>query len=154
MKRWIIFSIIALILFSIDIFTKELIEKNIPYLGETRITEFLNIVHVQNRGSIFGIFSGIRNETFRVFMNILSLIVLVILILSARLFKGFGFYVIAAMVGGATGNVYERIYKGYVVDFIDFHIKGYHWPAFNVADSVITIGIITILIYSAKNKKT
>jgi len=153
-KRWIIFSIIALAIFSVDIATKELIEKNIPYLGEIKITDFFNIVHVQNRGSIFGIFSGIKSQAFRIFMNILSLSVLVVLIVSARMFSGFTFYVIAAMIGGAAGNVYERLTKGYVVDFLDFHIGGYHWPAFNVADSTITVGIIAIILHSLKSKKT
>lgn len=153
MKRWIIFSIIVFVIFSLDIATKELIEKNIPYLGEIKITDFFNIVHVQNRGNIFGIFSGIKSQGFRVFMNILSLLVLVILIASARMSNGFTFYVIGAMIGGAAGNVYERLTKGYVVDFLDFHIGEYHWPAFNLADSTITVGIIAIILYSAKAKK-
>ncbi|MCX7734427.1 MAG: signal peptidase II [bacterium] len=153
MKRWVLFFTIALFFFSLDILTKEIIENKVPYLSEIKVTNFLNIVHIRNRGSIFGIFSDIQNEYFRLFMNILSIVVLVILFFFARSFSGLPFYTIGAMIGGALGNVYERIAKGYVVDFIDFHIGKYHWPAFNVADSIITIGIITVLIHSSSRSK-
>jgi signal peptidase II len=82
---------------------------------------------------------------------------MVVLLYFARFFSGIPFYTIGAMFGAALGNVSERIFKGYVVDFLDFHIGKYHWPAFNIADSVITVGMIILVshgLFSKKHEKT
>lgn len=154
MKKYIVFSLLAALFFSLDIATKKIIEKEVPYLSEIKITEFLNIVHVRNRGSIFGIFSDVQDKTFRFFLNALSILALLFLFLFARTLEGFPFYITGAMFGGALGNIFERITKGYVVDFIDLHIGKHHWPAFNVADSIITIGMLVIVLHSIGIKRT
>ncbi len=152
-ERWILFFIVALFIFSLDLISKWLIEKNLPYLSEIKITSFFNIVHFRNRGVVFGLFSDIENNLFRNIMNIFSILVMFFLLYFSRYFSGISFYVIGAMIGGACGNIFERLSKGYVVDFLDFHIRNYHWPAFNIADSTITIGMIIIMLSSIRKKQ-
>jgi signal peptidase II len=147
-RRWGIFLGTALIVFIVDISTKIVIEEKLRVGDEIKITEFLNIVHVRNRGSVFGLFSDIESRAFRIVFNTVSIFAIAFLIYFSKFFRGFPFYMIGGMLGGAVGNIYERLAKGYVVDFIDFHIGEYHWPAFNIADSTITIGMIVILLYS------
>ena len=147
-RRWIIFFLMAVFVFFADISTKSVIERKIPVGGEIEITSFFNIVHVRNRGTIFGLFSDIESKTFRLIFNAMSVSALIFLIYFSKFFSGLPFYIIGGMLGGALGNIYERLWKGYVVDFLDFHIGRYHWPAFNVADSMITVGMIVILISS------
>lgn len=147
-RRWGIFLGTALFVFIVDISTKIVIEEKLRVGDEIKITEFLNIVHVRNRGSVFGLFSDIESRAFRIAFNTVSIFAIAFLIYFSKFFHGFPFYMIGGMLGGALGNIYERLVKGYVVDFIDFHIGEYHWPAFNIADSTITIGMIVILIYS------
>ncbi len=152
-RNWIIFFVIALCILVLDITTKEIVESNIPYLSEIRITSFFNIVHVRNRGSLFGLFSDVENQSFRIIFNVVSVSAMVFLFIFSRYFGGISFYIIGAMLGGATGNVSERILKGYVVDFLDFHIGNWHWPAFNIADTTITVGMIAIIIHSFITKE-
>ena len=149
-KRWFVFLLISAFVFIADISTKSVIEKKLPVGTEIKITSFFNIVHVRNRGTIFGLFSDIENKTFRLIFNAMSISALLFLVYFSKFFSGLPFYIIGGMLGGALGNIYERLWKGYVVDFLDFHIGKYHWPAFNVADSMITLGMIVILISSFK----
>jgi len=147
-RRWGVFLGTAIFVFIVDISTKIVIEERLRVGDEIKITEFLNIVHVRNRGSVFGLFSDIESRAFRIAFNTVSIFAIAFLIYFSKFFHGFPFYMIGGMLGGALGNIYERLAKGYVVDFIDFHIGEYHWPAFNIADSTITIGMIVILLYS------
>jgi len=152
-KRWFVFFIVSLCIFTADISTKYIIEKKLPYLSEVKITDFFNIVHIRNRGVVFGMLSDVQNEKIRLVLNFISVFVMVALLYFARFFSGIPFYTIGAMFGAALGNVSERIFKGYVVDFLDFHIGKYHWPAFNIADSAITVGMIILVSYRLFSKK-
>ncbi len=152
-RKWIIFFTISFCIFVVDIATKQLVEAKIKPFQDIKITDFLNIVYVVNRGGVFGIFSNFDSEFFRWGMNIVSILVMLALLFFARTFDIKTFYVIGVMFGGAAGNVYERLTKGYVVDFIDFHVGRWHWPAFNIADSVITLGLIYIIIKAIVVKK-
>lgn len=152
MKKTLIFLLLGLFLFTLDISTKSIVEKKVPVLHEIRVTSFLNIVHLRNTGAVFGIFSGVRDKRVRFVMNLLSITALLLLLALARTMSGLTFYVTGAMVGGALGNIYERLTKGYVVDFIDLHIGDLHWPAFNVADTTITVGMMFLIVHSLRSK--
>lgn len=110
------------------------------------VTGFFNLVLSYNRGVSFGILAS--DLWFKPFLLSLIAVVIVALLLWWQKkhpdpFTAIGTGLIA---GGALGNVIDRLYLGAVVDFLDFHAGGYHWPAFNIADSAITIGVAILLI--------
>ena len=145
-----------LILFLIDRLTKFLIVIYSNPSGELTIpvTSFLKLNLIWNNGIAFGLLSF--QEDF--YYNLLTvLIIIIILILSYLMIRSndvekAGFCLI---IGGSLGNIFDRIYYSSVVDFIDFHIKNFHWFIFNVADIFITIGVITLIILEIfkKNEK-
>jgi len=114
-------------------------------------SKFLNFTLIWNEGIAFGLFSF--NE--KIFYNILTIIILIIiLIIFIMTIKSDGFkkYTLLMILGGALGNVFDRLYYNAVPDFIDFHIGNFHWFIFNVADIFITIGIIFMVIMELFNK--
>jgi len=118
-------------------------------------SNFLNIYLIWNEGIAFGLFSF--NE--KIFYNILTIIILIIiLIIFIMTIKSNGLkkYSLLMILGGALGNVFDRLYYKAVPDFIDFHIGNFHWFIFNVADIFITIGILFMVIVELfnKNQKT
>ena len=145
-----------LILFLIDRLTKFFIVIYSNPSGELIIpvTSFLKLNLIWNNGIAFGLLSF--QEDF--YYNLLTvLIIIIILILSYLMIRSndvekAGFCLI---IGGSLGNIFDRIYYSSVVDFIDFHIKNFHWFIFNVADIFITIGVITLIILEIfkKNEK-
>lgn len=121
--------------------------EQLPY-AELEITPFMNIVMVWNQGISFGILNGAAGQTS-----------LILTVLSALICTGFVVWLFytknrvqnlgaALIIGGALGNMIDRIRFGAVIDFLDFHAFGYHWPAFNLADSAIVVGVFTLIIYS------
>ncbi len=129
----------------------------IPYV-EVPVTGFFNIVMVWNKGVSFGLFNhgstGIDAQILMGLALVISVAFLVWLWRSSSWFQGIA---IALVIGGALGNVIDRARFGAVADFLDFHIAGLHWPAFNIADSAIVIGIGLLIFYSVlletKHKK-
>ena len=120
--------------------------------SEIFTSKYLNISLIWNDGIAFGLLSF--NESF--FYNILTLIiVIIILIIFFMLFKSEGLkkYSLLMILGGALGNVFDRIFTKAVPDFIDFHIGNFHWFIFNVADIFITIGVIFMILIEIFDKK-
>ena len=112
------------------------------------ITPFFNIVLTWNSGISFGIFSN--QGSFSVII-LSTLATLIVFFLAVWLMKAVNKKLIIGLIciiGGAIGNIIDRVYHGAVIDFLDFHIKSYHWPAFNVADSCIFIGATLIILDS------
>lgn len=108
------------------------------------ITAFFNLVMVWNRGVSFGLFQA--DGGGRWLLIGLSAAILIILILwLRRLERRLPAYAIGLIIGGAVGNVVDRVVYGAVADFFDLHIAGYHWYAFNIADSAIVIGVGLLL---------
>ncbi|WP_191092687.1 signal peptidase II [Cysteiniphilum sp. JM-1] len=151
--RWVILSIIVII---IDLGTKYLASQNLTYGQPVEILPFFNLTLLHNYGAAFSFLSN-ANTTWQVIvLSAIALIVaIVILIWLARLPKNKNLTACALslILGGALGNVYDRMIHGYVVDFLDFHINNYHWPAFNIADSAICIGAVILILMSFKSKK-
>lgn len=143
--------IVFMFLFTLlsDQVSKVLIVRNL-YLHESiDVCSFFNIVRVQNRGVTFGIFSG----TFQpIIFILLSLVIIWFLICFA--IKNKEYRLPASIItGGALGNIIDRIIHKSVIDFLDFHIGSYHWPAFNIADSAIVIGVFMIFLISYLEEK-
>jgi len=112
--------------------------------GWQQITGFFNLVMVWNRGISFGMLQS--GDTGRWLLVVFSLAVCVGLgFWLRRQRRRWPSYALGAVIGGALGNIIDRIWRGAVADFFDFHLLGYHWPAFNVADSAITIGVAMLL---------
>ncbi len=120
---------------------------------------FLDLVSVYNRGVAFGMFNNgqcIFRTTMLTVLSVAVFIVLFFVYLFSKDMTGLSMIALSMIMGGAVGNVIDRIRLGYVVDFIDVFVKNTHWPAFNVADSAITVGAILLaidLLFSGKSKK-
>ena len=140
-------SIIGVVV-ALDQVTKYLVQKRIPlYDVIPVIPGFFNLTYVRNKGAAFSLLStmpdGFRSAFF-ITVTLVAVAVLVVLIKKTheRLLVA-AFSLIA---GGAMGNVIDRIRFGSVVDFIDWYVRSYHWPAFNVADSAISIGVVLLAV--------
>ncbi|WP_079200392.1 signal peptidase II [Candidatus Methylacidiphilum infernorum] len=118
----------------------------------TIIPGFLDLVYVENTGIAFGLFAG-NNRFWEVFT--LLLILIGFFYFRKKIFKTIPYMVIGAMIfAGALGNGIDRIIHGHVTDFIDVHFFNYHWPAFNLADTYLTLGFSCIFLYFLKLKHT
>ena len=151
--RWLILSIIVII---IDLGTKYLASHNLTYGQSVEILPFFNLTLLHNYGAAFSFLSNSNTTWQVVLLSAIALVVaLVILVWLARLPKNKNLtaFALSLILGGALGNVYDRMIHGYVVDFLDFHINNYHWPAFNIADSAICIGAVILILMSFKSKK-
>ena len=136
--------IIFILLIFFDLFSKFFVKNYIQLNQSIELNNFLNLVYVQNYGISFGLFQG--EISYLILVIIGLLIVLVILyfmfISNKNIEKEAYFYIIV----GAISNILDRLINTYVVDFISLHYKNFYWPAFNLADIYITIGIIMLLI--------
>jgi signal peptidase II len=131
-----------------DFITKRLIEAYISPENPVNLLPFLRIVYVKNRGAAFGILSNLDNNIF-IFVSIIAIMIITIYLFKTN--NRLEIYALSMIVGGAVGNLIDRIQIGQVIDFIDFFIGQWHWPAFNIADSALTVGIILFLISHIKH---
>jgi signal peptidase II len=114
---------------------------HLPLFDSREIFPFLHIVHVRNTGAAFGMFRSLGSAFFIILSAVA--IIFIVHLLAKRTYSSLG---LSLILGGAAGNLIDRLLYGKVVDFIDVSVGSYHWPAFNVADSSLTIGIAVILI--------
>jgi len=144
---YISFSIVTLI-FILDRLSKiSVIELNKNSLGsEIFSSAYLNIVLVWNKGIAFGLFSFDESSLYNILTLLISIIVVILVIMSVKS-KGFKRYSLIMIVGGALGNLYDRVFFYAVPDFIDFHIGNFHWFIFNIADIFITIGVFFMILF-------
>lgn len=156
LQRTIFILSIAGVIVSLDQMIKVYVHTHF-FHGESLsvIPDFFNLTYVRNPGAAFGILSDSPEHFRNIFFLLLpptALIVIVILLReTTRLLE---VTALSLIIGGTLGNYIDRLRLGYVIDFLDFHIKGkYSWPAFNIADSAIVIGIIILLFFSVDPKK-
>lgn len=120
------------------------------------IANFFSITYIRNPGAAFG-FLSTSSSSFRfVFFGITSVFAVGLLgTILVRMPKDdwVGRLSVAGILGGAIGNLLDRLRYGEVIDFLDFYINGYHWPAFNVADSAITVGVVFLILHFALEKE-
>ena len=149
---------IVLIIFFLDRITKKIIiHLNQENFGQQIFSsEYLNINLIWNQGIAFGLFSFNENYVYNILTALITLIILVILIMIVKS-NGFKRFSLLMIMGGAIGNLYDRIFFSAVPDFFDFHVGNFHWFIFNVADIFITIGVIFMILIeftdNIKNKK-
>jgi signal peptidase II len=138
---------LALIIIVLDQFTKTLILGYYQLGDSTRVTSFFNVVRVHNTGAAFSFLAnaGGWQRWFFTGIGAVATIFILWMLRSHHGQKLFAF-ALACILGGAIGNVVDRLLHGYVVDFLDFHWAGWHFPAFNIADSGITIGAACLIL--------
>lgn len=113
------------------------------------ISGLFNLTFITNTGAAFGILAGAQSLGRQAFFVGVALVALVVLYLAYREYREQGqIYMVAIglVAGGALGNLVDRLRLGHVIDFLDFYFRQYHWPAFNIADSAITVGVGLFLI--------
>ena len=144
MLQWLGLAFIILIA---DQFTKVLIVGYYQLGDSTYVTSFFNLVRWHNTGAAFSFLAGASGwqRWFFTVIGLLAAAVIVWMLKSHAGQKLFAF-ALACILGGALGNVIDRILYGHVVDFLDFHWRGWHFPAFNIADSAITIGAVCLIL--------
>ena len=113
---------------------------------------YLNIVLIWNKGIAFGLLSFNEGYLYNILSAIISMIVVVLFIMSIKS-QGFKRYSLLMVIGGALGNLHDRIFFKAVPDFIDFHIGSFHWFIFNVSDIFITFGIIFLIVLEISSNK-
>jgi signal peptidase II len=146
---------LALIILLADQFTKTLVVGYYQLGDSTRLTSFFNLVRAHNTGAAFSFLAGAGGWQRWFFTAIGAAAALVITWLlrqhaGQKLFA----FAMACILGGAIGNVIDRVMYGYVVDFLDFHYARWHFPAFNVADSAISIGAVCLIWDELRRVKT
>ena len=146
--------LISLFVFLLDILSKNFIQKKIIYGEQVEITSFFSLVHFQNPGASFSFLSD-QGGWQRYFLIAISLLAVLYIPWLINQYKKNILIVIGLLLilGGAIGNIYDRINYGYVIDFIYLHFAEFYWPAFNVADSAISVGVLLFLYGSFKSYK-
>jgi signal peptidase II len=160
MKRgaYLIFFLTCVVVICCDQWSKTLIIENIEYGGRRDILPgFFSLTLTLNRGAAFGLFAGIENDWIRYSVLAISSVVALVAVFFVVLkeYKGVpaAFLALGGVVGGALGNAIDRFQFGGVVDFLDVYWRGYHWPAFNVADSCICTGVGLLLLLSFRSSE-
>ena len=146
-------GLIAAVIAISDQVTKAVVEGWIERGEVIRITGFFNLVLAYNSGAAFSFLAGAGGWQRWFFVSIASVATVVIAWLLYR-HRDEGLFCagLSLILGGAIGNLWDRIALGHVVDFLDFHAAGWHWPAFNVADSGITVGAALLILDSMRRK--
>lgn len=144
-EPWVISALVVA-----DQVTKALVVRDIPLHGSVTIVEgLLNFTHVRNTGAAFGMLNAIHFPGKTLVITGLAVLAIVAITAYAGKFAGetlVGRGALALVLGGAFGNLVDRARLGYVVDFVDVHYAGWHFWAFNVADSAITVGAIVLVL--------
>ncbi len=138
---------LALIILIADQFTKVLIVGYYNLHDSTYVTSFFNVVRMHNTGAAFSFLAGGSGWQRWFFTAIgLAAVAFILWMLKSHAGQRLFSFALACIMGGAIGNVIDRLVHGYVIDFLDFHWRGTHFPAFNVADSAITVGAVCLIL--------
>jgi signal peptidase II len=146
---------LALVVLVLDFASKRWVESALFHGQQIALTSFFNLVLAYNAGAAFSFLSdaaGWQRWFFSAIAAGASALIVYLLRKHAadRLFC----IALSLILGGALGNLWDRIILGHVVDFLDFHVGGYHWPAFNVADSAIFLGAMLLILDSFRHKES
>ena len=153
-KKTLLNSIIVLVIFLADRISKIYILKiaELENIVDIYLTSYLNFYLIWNKGIAFGLFSFDENFIYQSISLVIFIISIVLIIMIVKS-EGFKKYSIILILGGALGNLFDRIYYSAVPDFIDLHFQGFHWFVFNVADIFITFGVICLILSEINLKK-
>ena len=143
-----LYLLVIAFIIAADQASKWLLVRSVPLEGTREVVRgFLRLWHVRNSGAVWGFFSGHDGGVIPKVITGLAVAALLIVawfFLSADRRQRLELAAYAFILGGALGNIVDRLRLGYVVDFLDAYVKTWHWPTFNVADSCITIGVLLL----------
>src|SRR5436853_278913 len=147
---------LAIVTLVVDRWSKTLIQHRFDLNESVSVIDGLfNITSVRNTGVAFGIFSSFSSPAKSLLLSVFTACAAVVVITYSvrsparnRLLQ----VALALILGGALGNLYDRIAYGYVVDFLEFYVRAYHWPSFNVADSAISVGVALLALEILRNE--
>jgi signal peptidase II len=147
---------LSLPLYALDQLTKQWVLRSIsPYDARVVVPDFFNMVNVTNTGAAFGSFRG--NNTFFVVISVVALVVVTVLLVRPRRSDPWRDVSLALLLAGILGNLTDRLLYGHVIDFLLFNLHIRYadpWPAFNVADSCISIAVVLFIIHSFGKKES
>ena len=150
MIRWLTLASVLVIL---DQLTKFAITRSIAYGSGIEVAPFFNLVLVHNKGAAFSFLAGAAGWQRELFIAIAAVAIAWVVYLLHKHPRQILFcFALSLILGGAIGNVIDRVWLGAVVDFLDFHAASHHFPAFNVADSAITCGAVALVWDSFRGK--
>jgi signal peptidase II len=155
-RQYIVFGGIAGLIVLVDQIAKAIILKAVPlYHSIPIIPGFFNIIHIRNPGGVFGFMSGNTSQLRFILFTCASMVAIgLIFYFYAKLPPGYAWLRagLALIFGGAIGNLIDRLRFKEVIDFLDFYVGSLHYPAFNVADSAITVGVFIFIYHILFNK--
>ena len=157
LKHKLKYFIIAIVIITVDLYTKHYANTHLNFAQPYEVTSFFNLTLLYNHGAAFSFLSNDQTSWQLIMFACISLIaavVLIVMIIRQPTTAKLNLISFSMILGGALGNFYDRAFRGFVIDFLDFHISDYHWPAFNVADSAITCGVTLLIIASFFTKKS
>ena len=149
MKRHAPHLVLIAALIAADQITKTVVAKSVPFYGSVSVIPgFFSISHIHNTGAIFGMFNGSGGKLIAILLAAATLTAMSLVIVfflktpaSQKLMR----FALSLILAGALGNFIDRIFRGYVIDFLEVHVKKFYWPTFNIADSCISIGAVLLV---------
>src|SRR5215470_15065051 len=140
----------------LDRWTKSLVQARFALNESISVIDGLfNITYVRNTGVAFGIFSSVTSPAKSLLLSLFTIIAAVVVVIysfSTRVRNRLLQMSLGLILGGALGNLYDRLRFGYVVDFLELYFRDYHWPSFNVADSAISAGVFLLALEIIRNE--
>ena len=156
--RYLLLGLLSLAIVVVDQVTKvSVMETMRLHESIPVVANLFSITYIRNPGAAFGFLSSSSSSFRFVFFGLTSIFAVGLLgMILVRMPKDdwMGLLSVAGILGGAIGNLLDRLRYGEVIDFLDFYINGYHWPAFNVADSAITVGVVFLILHFALEKES
>lgn len=143
--RWVIWMP-AVVVIALDLYTKHLVQSAFAYGEHLTVTSFFDLVLFYNEGAAFSFLAGAGGWQ-RILFSAFALLAagVIIHLIRKHTDKTWFCFALGLILGGALGNLYDRLSLGYVVDFLFFHYRSFYWPAFNVADSAIFCGVVLLI---------
>ncbi|HST01130.1 MAG TPA: signal peptidase II [Usitatibacter sp.] len=152
-RRWTLWLVLSAAVVAADLATKAWVSHVFTPGDVLEVTPFFNLVLTHNTGAAFSFLAGAGGWQRWFFTAIAIAISAAIVMLLPRQRDAWMSAALALVLGGALGNLYDRLTLGRVVDFVQLHAGGYYWPAFNVADSAITVGVVLLVWDSLRGRR-
>lgn len=156
-RKYILLLVVAVVILVVDQWTKHLVHHNFRWGESVPVLEpFFSLTYVRNMGAAFGLLHrapAYFREPFFIVVPVLALFIIGFVYYRLAEHETLTALALSLIVGGAIGNLIDRLRFGYVIDFLDFHWRDfYHWPAFNVADSAIVVGVALMFVQSFRQE--
>lgn len=144
--------IISILVFGVDQGIKALVFSFLPYQsGQVIIPQFFELLHVHNFGAAWNLFSG--NRLFLIMVTFFFLGMIYYLFIDQKKLTGLSKVTMGLLIGGVLGNLGDRIFRGYVVDYLAFQFGAYHFPVFNIADMCIVLAVALMIVETMRRKE-